>query len=231
MINNLDLFTQSTNTKENSVRYITQLVLFMFVCLASHRSADAGIVLGGEHVLIADRANQIVNIFASPTFAGEIAPGFNLNLFVDDGGSVVGGLDNNAPKITSVNLKPVGGLFSAIPDSQTVVFSSQKLFQVTIAPTTAATRPQITANILLAQVTLDTTGLTTGNWVFGLNGLPGVGLPASDFAGNTTVVTNGTLTITAVPEPSTIALTAIGLVTGVCFQRRRKSAARGLESH
>jgi len=64
--------------------------------------------------------------------------------------------------------------------------------------------------VLLARVTLDTTGLNNGNWALRLDGLPKSGnfeavLP-SDFAGAPTTVINGSLRINAVPEPSTLAL-------------------------
>ena len=202
----------------------SQIRFFLTVTLLAmtNNSLHAAIILAGNHTLAANQANQVINIFATSA-TGEVAPGFNLNFVMDDGGSIVGGVDNNAPKITSINLKPTNGLFAGIPDAQNNVFSSQKLWQVTIAPTNVANRPVISANVLLAQVTLDTTGLTSGNWVLDLDGLPLRGLPSSDFAGLSTTVTNGSVSISAVPEPSS--LLAIGFAGGIaaiaCFRRRR----------
>jgi hypothetical protein len=174
----------------------------LFLALTS-QGLYAGIIVSGDHILAPNQANQTIEIYASPTFAGEIAPGLNLNVVIDDGGSIVGGVDNNSPRITSVNLKPAGGLFDGIPDSQSNLLESQKLYQVTIAPTGISNRPVITDGVLLAQITLDTTGLTSGSWVLDLDGLPAVGLPSSDFAGSPTTVINGVLIVT-VPELSSL---------------------------
>ncbi len=205
------------------MRSLIRFLLATTISTMTNLSLQAGMVLTGNHNLVANQANQVINIFANPSVAGEIAPGFNLNFVVDDGGSIVGGVDNNSPKITSINLKPAGGLFTGIPDSQSIVLQTQKLYQVTIAPTNVANRPVITANTLLAQITLDTTGLTLGNWVLDLDGLPTKGLPSSDFAGLATTVTNGTVGITAVPEPGS--LLVLGIVGGIAalssFRRRR----------
>lgn len=187
-------------------------------------SSQAGFILAGNHTLVANQANQVINILASPTVLGEMAPGLNLNFVVDDGGSIVGGVDNNAPKITSINLKPIGGLFASIPDLQSNVLATQKLYQVTIAPTNVANRPVITTNVLLAQVTLDTTGLATGSWILDLDGLPTRGLPSSDFAGVATTVNNGTVSINAVPEPNSLtAMGLVGIIAAVSRFRRRRT--------
>lgn len=202
--------------------------LMQILCAASllsfaSGSVEAGFIFAGNHTLLPNQANQVINILASPSAAGEIAPGLNLNFAVGDGGSVVNGTDNNAPRISSINLKPAGGLFANIPDIQTNVFSSQKLFQVTIAPTNVASRPVITANVLLAQVILDTTGLASGTFLLDLDGLPGPPpLPPSDFAGAATTISNGSVVISAVPEPGS--LLCLCLVGGIgalnLFQRR-----------
>lgn len=207
------------------MQLLTRFFLTIGLFALSVGRSEAGFVFGSDNVLLPNQANQLINIFAGPSTANEIAQGFNLYLFIDDGGSVVGGVDNNAPRITNVNLKPTGGLFGGISENQTITISEQKLFQVSIAPTTTASRPTITPNVLLAQVTLDTTGLTLGNWVLGLNGksvtgIPGVSIPASDFAGAATTVTNGTLRINAVPEPSTLALICCASLAGMAIRRR-----------
>ncbi|MEQ1828956.1 MAG: PEP-CTERM sorting domain-containing protein [Pirellula sp.] len=183
------------------MRSLILVFLTITVLAIGNGSLHAAFMFAGNHTLVANQANQVINIFASSA-TGEVAPGFNLNFVIDDGGSIVGGVDNNTPKITSINLKPTAGLFAGIPDIQFNALSSQKLFQVTIAPTNIANRPTISTNSLLAQVTLDTTGLTSGTWVLDLDGLPSKGLPSSDFAGLATTVTNGSVNITAVPEPS-----------------------------
>ena len=190
-------------------------IVFTLLVIFTTRDTQAGFILVGQHELLPNQANQIINILAQPMFAGELAPGLNLNFVLDDGGSVVGGIDGNAPLITAINLKPVGGLFAGIPDSQTIVFQSPELYQLTIAPTNVANRPEITSNVLLAQITFNTSGLTSGNWVLNLDGLPGVGLPKSDFAGSPTTVFNGSISIAAVPEPGSgcvLLLTAVGLL-------------------
>lgn len=204
------------------MRFLILIFFAATVFAMTNSSVHAAFVFTGNHTLVANQANQVINIFATSA-TGEVAPGFNLNFVIDDGGSIAGGVDNNSPKITSINLKPVGGLFASIPDVQSNVLSTQKLYQVTIAPTNVANRPVITANSLLAQVTLDTTGLTSGTWVLDLDGLPSRGLPSSDFAGLATTVINGSVSITAVPEPSSLlALSLVGSVAALArFHCRR----------
>lgn len=205
------------------MRFLNLTVATIVICASSSiGNVHAGIVLTGDHTLAPNQANQVIDISASPSFIGEIAAGLNLNFVVDDGGSVAGGINGNSPTITSIDLKPIGGLFSnpLITDSQSNVLSTPKLFQVTLAVTTVALRPVITPNVLLARVTLNTTGFTSGTWVLDLNGIPAVGLPSSDFAGAATTVNNGSITITAVPEPSS--LMAIGVFFGVALASRRR---------
>ena len=183
-----------------------RVLLLASLLIGSFERCSAGFIIGGDHQLMSNQANQIVDILASPSLVGELANGLNFNVVIGDGGSVVGGIDNNTPKITGINLKPTNGLFNGLPDIQTNVYSSPKLFQSTIAASNLATRPTITSNVLLAQITFDTTGFTFGTWKLGLDGFPSVGLPSSDFAGAATTVFNGNISIAAVPEPSSFCL-------------------------
>ena len=203
-----------------------RVLLIASLLIGSFERCSAGFIIGGDHQLKSNQANQVVNIFASPSFAGELANGLNFNLVFDDGGTVIGGIDNNTPKITGINLKPSNGLFSGLPDIQTNVFTSEKLFQVTIAASNLATIPTITSNVLLAEITFDTTGFTAGTWKMDLDGITAVGLPSSDFAGAATTVFNGNISIAAVPESSSVCLLLLGcLFTGIlrrpfAFKRR-----------
>ena len=205
------------------MRVFQQLFAALAVLVFTSCNSQAGFIIASTYNLAPNQNNQVINILASPSFAGEVAPGLNFNFVVDDGGSVIGGIDNNSPKIVSINLKPTGGLFASIPDVQANVFVSQKLYQVTIAPTNVANRPVITTNVLLAQVTLDTTGLASGNWVLDLDGIPSRGFPSSDFAGIATTVVNGSI---AVPEPSSLStLSLVGSIAAIFrFRRRRKTS-------
>jgi len=215
--------------KTSTMRMMKSVFLAASTLVLMASTARAGFVFAGHHTLVANRANQVVNIFANPSFAGEIAQGLNFNLAVDDGGSVIGGVDNNAPKITAVNLKPLGGLFAGIPESQSNVFASQKLYQVNLAPQNEANRPTISNNSLLAQVTFDTTGLTSGTWILDLDGIPAragfPALPSSSFANDSTTITNGSLTV---PEPSSLWMTGavVAALLGAWFARRISPVAR-----
>ena len=192
------------------MKQTTRVLLIVYLLIGSLERCSAGFIIGGDHQLKSNQANQIVNIMASASFSDELANGLNFNLVFDDGGSVIGGIDNNTPKITGINLKPSNGLFGVLPDIQTNVFMSPKLFQTTIAASNLATRPTITSNVLLAEIIFDTTGFTAGTWKLDLDGITAVGLPSSDFAGPATTVFNGNISIAAVPEPSSVCLLLLG---------------------
>lgn len=182
-------------------------------------TARAGLIIAGNHTLQANTPNQIISILAGPSSPGEVAPGLNFNLVIDDGGSVLGGVDGNAPTITKVNLKPAGGLFALLPNLQTDVVNFPKLVQSTIVALSIPERPVLIPGTVLAEITLDTTGLTSGTWIIDLDGTDI--FPTSDFAGEATTISNGILSIAVVPEPSCLLLVGVSIVLGL---RRRGCA-------
>ncbi len=62
-----------------------------------------------------------------------------------------------------------------------------------------------------------------------LDGLPGVGLPGTDFAGAPTTLTNGSISISPVPEPSSLLMVAVLALTGCCCRGARQSAIQIFE--
>lgn len=203
------------------MKILTSILFIFILSMIANAPTHAAFVIAGTHELLPNQAAQVIEIFAAPSVPGigETISGLNLNLVIDDGGSVVGGSDNNAPRITAVNLKPVGGLFANIADAQTVVFPSQKLYQVTIASTNVVNRPVLNSNTLLAQITVTTVGLISGSWLLDLDGIPSRGLPSSDFVGTSTTITNG---LVSIPEPSCLSLlTLVSLLAIGLFGRRR----------
>lgn len=186
--------------------------LLLTLSLGTARVTHAGFILAGNYTLLANTPSQVIELRASPSVVGEIAEGLNLHIVIDDGGSVAGGIDDNAPKITAVNVQPAGGLFAGVTQVPSTLIT-QKISTTSLPITLVAERPVVTNNALLALVTLDTTGLNSGNWTISLDGLPSILLPESDFGGVAATITNGTLSIAAVPEPGSLILFAIGATT------------------
>lgn len=201
------------------------LVLLMCVCICSTAKADMLMSISP-----ASQTIQVGNSFL-----------FTINLRSDTD-VVLGGIDmllfagnlngtgsaGSFSSPTSIFFAPAqnGGDWDVSTPGQ--AFYSRNV--IGVAPTTPA-GISLLANttVSFATIRLNTAGAQTGTY--------NLGFDASSFTAltpaNVSVPLAGlgtTFTITAVPEPSTIALTAIGLVTGVCFQRRRKSAAKGMRS-
>ncbi|MCC6508739.1 MAG: hypothetical protein IT423_06510 [Pirellulaceae bacterium] len=195
-------------------------LLVWCMALASASMTQAGFIVVGNHQLLPNMAGQVINIFVNPSSPDETAGGLNLNIVIDDGGSLIGGFDTSSPVITNVNLKPTDGLFAKLPNSQTNVLMSPKLVQSTIVALDLASRPVIAPNSLLAQVTLDTTGFTSGTWTIDIDGIDSIGLPSSDLATLGTQISNCSMSITAVPEPSWL------LLVGCAWLVRKRSTKK-----
>lgn len=209
--------------------------LSIAICWAAlNASATAAIVLsfGAPQTFNADSGVQQITVFASSTLGGgENIPTIGADFFLSRGtgtgtpvfnapnaglfgGTIVGGPDNGLARLGDGNINTTANASSfdrdtVDPSVGTLNLTFQNLNQaVTSAPTPLAT------------LLINTNGLGTGsfnisaeNGFFGANSIPTV---------------SGTFNITAVPEPTSIALltVAIGGVFGrkVLRRRTKKSA-------
>lgn len=179
-------------------------------------TASAGVVIDvGIASLIENKPNQTIALTVS---GGDVVQGLNFNLQVADGGPDEGG-SIAGPAITAVDIIGAGTIFADNNTGQNDdSLNSPQLF-VTSTTTSMGT---VAADGTLAFVTFDTTGFFAGSTFTlllkdTLNG-------ATDFAGIPATITNGTLAITAIPEPS--AMLYVGMIAamvgaGVRLTRRR----------
>ena len=186
--------------------------------------AKAATISVGDHVLLANLPGQPVPIFVT---GGEPVSGLNLFAQVGDGGpelidfGLPAGTDG--PEITNVDLK-TGTIFEAIPDPQTMALGSPQVANFFIA--ISAPGGSVPADGLLATLTIDTTGFSSGTWDLLFSGvLPDLGGFDSDFAGVAADdIFNGTITV--VPEPAAIALASLGMIAFLLFTRQWLKAFR-----
>ncbi len=120
-----------------------------------------------------------------------LVSGIDLFVQVGDGGTTVGG-DDTGPRITSLDLV-TGTIFAA---NHTDVFTDPA--PLIWGATTTTTAGTVAANGVLATLTIDTTGITTGQFDLILNP-PGTGPTAFADTGIVTNLTNGLLQIGAAP--------------------------------
>jgi hypothetical protein len=150
--------------------------------------ASAAAINAGMHTLAPNMPGQQVQIQVS---GGEAVSGIDLFVQVGDGGATVGG-DDTGPKITNLDLV-TGTIFAA---NHTDVFTDPA--PLIWGATTTTNTGTVAANGVLATLTIDTTGTTTGEFDLLLNP-PATGPTAFADAGVVTNLTNGLLQIGAAP--------------------------------
>jgi hypothetical protein len=159
----------------------------MACCRASLASAAA--INAGMHTLAPNMPGQLVQIGVT---GGEAVSGVDLFVQVGDGGTTVGG-DDTGPKITNLDLV-TGTIFAA---NHTDVFTDPA--PLIWGATTTTTTGTVPANGVLATLTIDTTGITTGQFDLILNPAA-TGPTAFADAGVVANLTNGLLQIGAAPS-------------------------------
>jgi hypothetical protein len=157
----------------------------MLACF-SHGEANAAVIDAGMHMLLPNLSGQQVQIFAT---GGDPVAGIDLFVQIGDGGATVGGNDTG-PTITQLDLT-TGTIFAA---NHTGVFTDPA--PLLWGATTTTTSGTVPAGGLLATLTIDTTGITTGQFDLILNP-PATGPTAFADAGVVTNLTNGLLQIGA----------------------------------
>jgi hypothetical protein len=161
----------------------------VFASLAS-TIAQAANINAGMHTLLPNTPGQQVQVFAT---GSEAVSGIDFFVQIGDGGTTVGG-DDTGPTITNLDLV-TGTIFAsnnsgAFTDPAPLIWSA----------TTTTMGGTVPAGGLLATLTIDTTGLTTGQFDFLLNP-PATGPTAFADPGVTTTLTGGWLRIGAAPGP------------------------------
>ena len=193
------------------MKITTRIMGCVILLCVSRTILAAPVIVVGEHELLADTADQLIEIMVS---GGDSVQGLNLRLQVADGGThpdAGGSMDG--PKISNIDLVS-GTIFDGNHTGQNDLLS---LPQVWVQSITTA-NGTVAADGMLATVMIDTTGFLDGE-VFDLfvgDTLDG----ATDFAGIPVDVTEGLIRI--VPEPAGL----FGLLIGmgmVCAALRRVS--------
>jgi hypothetical protein len=165
----------------------------VFACLLSFfgsAPARAAAVNAGTHVLALNTPGQQVPILVS---GSDAVSGIDLFVQVGDGGATVGG-DDTGPRITQVDL--VSGTIFAGNNTGVFVDPAPLIW----GATTTTASGLVSANGVLATLTIDTTGIFVGQFDLILNP-PSTGPTAFADAGITTSLVNGSLSIGDLPPP------------------------------
>jgi hypothetical protein len=165
--------------------------LWIIACgLASFATAStqAANITAGMHTLLPNTPGQQLQIL---TTGGEGVSGIDFFVQIGDGGPTVGG-DDTGPTITNLDLV-AGTIFAA--NNSGIFTDPAPLIWGATTTTTSGTVP---ADGLVATLTIDTTGLSTGQFDLILNP-PATGPTAFADSSVTTSLTNGWLRIGAAP--------------------------------
>lgn len=163
------------------------------VLAAGNQVLSSPAIAVGSHVLLPNTAGQVIQIYV----IGEVAvQGLNFNIQVADGGpeAAAWGGSIDGPEIQGLDII-TGTIFASSNtgggDDSDGAYPADSIPQWEFRDTTTNSGT-VVANGLLATVTIDTTGFTSGSWslVIGetVNG-------PTDFAGLAAVITDGTITL------------------------------------
>jgi len=181
----------------------TAIALLLVASLA----APAASVDVGDHLLAANTPNQVITIQVT---GGEQIAGEDFFAQIGDGGTFLGG-SNTKPNFTNVEIL-TGTIFAANNNgafgdpngSPPGSNAGHPLIWVDATTTTSGT---VAASGVLAKLTIDTTGLTSGTFPLRLTGIaPVLGqfdttLRGASGAPIPLTVTNGSLTVSIFPLP------------------------------
>jgi hypothetical protein len=172
--------------------------------ILSAAPSRAAVIFVGDNILASNTPDQTVQIFVT---GHDAVQGLNFYAQIADGGPEAGGVVDG-PNITAVDVLS-NTIFAPNNEGQQNPGSLPQL----AARTTTTLSGTVDAEGLLATLTIDTTGFTTGSWPLKLTGtLNG----STDFAGLPISITDGSISL---PEPGFVS-TVIGI--GLMLRRRRK---------
>jgi hypothetical protein len=192
---------------------LCKTILAIMLLISSATAAVAApMIVAGNHVLLPNTAGQKIMIMTSGE-EGDEFQGVDLHLAIGDGGPIVTGIDLIGPDtlLFGNNMGQIG-YFDPLFDVPTRI-------PAMTATTAAGT---IGPNGVLAVLTLDTTGITPGQYSLSLTH-PEIGPSDLPMFFETTILQDGFLTVLAVPEPSSIvlALIAAGALGAATLRRRQ----------
>ncbi|MEM9657360.1 MAG: hypothetical protein AAF961_03275 [Planctomycetota bacterium] len=192
----------------------TALALLGFLPLPDRASADLVIEIG-DIQLFENTANQVVPISVT---GGDPVQGLNFNIQVADGGPEAPNGVMDGPAITGVDVIGPGTIFNGNNTGQGGNGLVLPQFAEAITTTSSGT---VNAVGTLAFVTFDTTGFSAGS-SFDLL-LKGTLNSDTDFAGVSANITNGTISLVVVPEPSAFLYAgAIAALAGGCVRLKQR---------
>ncbi len=180
------------------------------IALSGSLQAALSINVGNTN-LLPNTPGQAVELFVT---GGDLVQGMNLYTLITDGFSVIPGSTMDGPNITGINLTS-GTIFSG--NNTGGMFTSSDQYWISQISTSTGT---VSANGLIATLTVDTTGFNLGSGPFSLK-LSGTPDGDTDFAPIPITITNGQLSI--IPEPSTWALAACLMLFGIYAHFYRSS--------
>ena len=180
----------------------------------------------GSHELVANTANQLVWISIVSTDVGvdPLVKGVSLNAQIGDGGVIAGGT-TEGPKFQAVDLIN-GTIFESSNEGQ--VSSVETDYLQVWELNTASSQPEVAASGLLVTLTIDTTGYFDGEFDLQLKSTAN-GSTEFPIQGDTLIptISDGSIVITGVPEPSSCLVLGFSFAT-VLFRRRRFAIAADL---
>jgi hypothetical protein len=208
------------------VRAAALIGLMAIFALPSSLNASLALQIENKQ-LLQNTPNQVVRILG--TYDGSLPAlnGVEFSIFIGRGGpdllAPLPGLPGNVdgPNITSINLKPTGGVFSGFTVGQTVATSLSQFIQADIITDSTPLSTAFTDQ-LVALLIVDTTGVPLGAYEADLEnttlGARSTFLGGLDGARLTTLL-SGTLTVIAVPEPGTILMLSLAGILTILYRR------------
>lgn len=189
--------------------------------LFSVPTLGALVITVGDNPLLENTAGQTVDIYMT---GGDGIDGVNFRAQIADGYPEVGGSSVDGPDFQGLDATSAGMIFSGESATQTFMFAQATEWNF-------SADPSATGSGLLATLTIDTTGHfvtdAVTSWALDLEGMvfgdttaftgpPLTNVPIS--------ITNGTIFLTAIPEPA-IVVQLLGLAgagtLGLWFRRRK----------
>lgn len=225
------------------MKFSSQAIAYLvFFCFPSSGYADL-IINVGDHVLQPNQPNQRVDLVISTTDNSTIQ-GINLRARLGDGdGPMVEPVFNGTLNtLEAVIFSDGANGLDYIWDDHLIDISgrapgaSSGMLGAQYAAPNANLQtplPEILADGIVASFLIDTTGITSGTFDFDLKGISGLGdsTAVSGFTQVPITITNGTISITSVPEPSSLVIALIGLGFTSRSRRRKQNKLPCNSSH